>query len=296
MGLPDHPLVNCLRYTLEYLGLGNTLAPFPIRRESKPWRLDELPAAPEGYEIHPPDFVGVGTQKGGTSWWMDLIEQHPAVSKNLYQRKEMHYLSHFLENSFGTDEIQTYHAVFARPAGQICGEWTPNYVACPHAIVRLKQAAPDAKIMVMLRDPIARYESGFNHETKQRFGGIIGPKVRMNVVKRFAMRSEAVWYGMYGSQMEILLSQFPKEQIHVIQYEKCRTNPEEQIQRTYSFLGIDSTFEPTGIRTKINRQKRVVDRLSKEARKVLVSLYESDVRKLTELFPDAIDPTLWANE
>jgi len=292
MGLPDNALINVARCGLEYLGLGRRIAPFPVRREARPLRREEIPHDP-ALTIGPPDFVGVGEQKSGTSWWASLIEQHPEVVPNRLGRKEMHYLSHFLERNFGPEEIDTYHAIFARPNGKRCGEWTPNYMPNPQAIVRLKEAAPEARILVLLRNPIDRYESGFNHERKQRFGGIIGPRVRMEVVKEYALRAESIWNGMYGSQLEVVYRTFPKEQVLVLQYEACLARPEACIRRTYAFLGLDEAFRPEGADRKVNAQRRLRAALTDEARRILAEIYRPDVRRLIDLCPEAIDLSLW---
>ncbi len=295
MPAPDNPLMNVVRNTLEYLGLGNVLAPFPIRREARPWRASEIRNKP-GWQAAAPDYVGIGTQKSGTSWWASLIEQHPDVVPNYFDRKEMHYLTHFLERELTAEDIKTYHAVFARPQGKQCGEWTPNYLANPHAVLQLRKAAPEAKLLVLMRNPIDRYESGFNHERKQRFGGIIGPAVRMEVVKRYALRTESIWTGMYGAQLESIIGSagFPLSQILVLQYERCRAEPGEMIRRTYEFLGLDSGFEPRGVTRKVNEQRRIGGRLSEGTRKLLAEIYAADVKRLVELSDGVVDPGLWA--
>lgn len=293
MAAPDNPLVNRLRYLLEYFGLGRRIAPFPIRREARPWQRNEINVA-AGLEIAPPSYVGIGTQKSGTSWWASLIEQHPDVTPNWFGRKEMHYLSHFLDRALTDDEVTAYHAVFARPSGKQCGEWTPNYMANPHAIARLRETAPETKLLVMLRHPVERYESGFNHERKQRFGGVIGPSVRMEVVKEYALRTESVWNGMYGAQLGIVLDLFPREQVLVLQYERCSGEPEKWITETYRFLGLDDEFRPEGVGRVVNEQRRVTGGLSGEAKAMLTSVYRDDVCKLKSLCPNAIDCAHWA--
>lgn len=289
--MADHPFVNAVRYVLEFVGLG-AVAPFPIRRLARPWTRDELPPAGD-LEVAPPDFVGVGTQKSGTSWWTGLIEAHPGVAPNLFRRKEMHYLTHFFERSMTTGDIETYHAAFARPTGMLCGEWTPNYLASPYTIRRLEQAAPNAKVLVMFRDPVVRYESGFNHEFKQRFGGMLAPRVRASVIKRYALRKESIWNGMYGVQSEVLLRVVPRERLLVLQYEKCKAQPREMIARTYRFLGLDESFEPDGIERPVNVQRQVTDSLGEETRRMLGEIYRDDAQRLKAMFPDEIDLSLW---
>jgi len=294
MPVPDNRIVNTLRYASEYLGIGRWIAPFPIRREARTWKHDRFPVQ-SGEVVKPPDFVGVGTQKSGTSWWASLIEQHPAVVPNKYNRKEMHYLAHFLSKPMTDEDIRTYHSVFARPEGKICGEWTPNYMAQPQALVRLKQAAPDAKLLILLRNPVDRYESGFNHERKQRFGGIIGPSIRLEVIKQYALQAESIWNGMYASQLEIVSDLFPTEQVLTLQYEQCCSDPKHCLEKTYRFLGLDHDFQPQELRKSVNPQKRVTKKLSDELREVLKTIYRPQVRQLVQRYPNEIDLSLWSD-
>lgn len=292
MPVTDNSLINIVRYAMEYLGFGRWIAPFPIRREARIWRKSDIKVEP-GLLVAPPDFVGIGTPKSGTSWWASLIEEHPDVAPNRMNRKEMHYLSHFLERPLTPDAVENYHVVFARPNGKKCGEWTPNYMANPHAVLQLRKAAPDARIMVMLRNPVDRYESGFNHERKQRFGGVIGPGVRMEVLKEYALRTESVWYGMYAAQLEIVFATFPRDQVCVLQYEACSREPERFMRRTYEFLDLDPEFVPENVNRLMNKQRRLRKGLTKEARDVLKYVYRNDVRRLLELCGDDFDISFW---
>jgi len=294
MPVPDNRIVNTLRYAAEYLGFGRWIAPFPIRREARTWKHGRFPVQP-GELIKPPDFVGIGTQKSGTSWWASLIEQHPAVVPNKFNRKEMHYLAHFLNKPMTDDDIRTYHSAFARPTEKIGGEWTPNYMAQPHALVRLKQAAPQAKLLIILRNPVDRYESGFNHERKQRFGGIIGSQIRLEVIRQYALQAESIWNGMYASQLEIVNDLFPPRQVLILQYEQCAADPTRLLDKTYRFLDLDHEFRPQELRKTINRQKRVTRKLSEESREVLKTIYQPQVRRLVRQYPNEIDLSLWSD-
>jgi hypothetical protein len=37
------------------------------------------PEIPPGWYLAPPDFVGVGTMKSGTTWWWSVLKSHPDV-------------------------------------------------------------------------------------------------------------------------------------------------------------------------------------------------------------------------
>ena len=57
-------------------------------------------------------------------------------------------------------DARRYHAFFPRPVGGKAGEWTPRYMVDFWTPALLREAAPSAKILVMLRDPFERFCSG----------------------------------------------------------------------------------------------------------------------------------------
>ena len=75
---------------------------------------DFLPV-PDGYVVGPPDFVGIGFGKTGTTGWHQLLLQHQAVKPNRPDKKELAYFYHFGYNGISPDAIDTYHQAFAAP-------------------------------------------------------------------------------------------------------------------------------------------------------------------------------------
>jgi hypothetical protein len=118
------------------------------------------PGLAPGEVAGPPDFVGVGVQKGGTSWWFELILEHPGVYQRSGIPKERHYLSRFCIEPFGPSEVDAYRGWFPRAEGTITGEWTPDYFHYPWVPPLLAAAAPDTKILLLVRDPVERFRSG----------------------------------------------------------------------------------------------------------------------------------------
>jgi hypothetical protein len=66
-------------------------------------RLGLPPARPRGWVLGPPDFVGVGTQKSGTSWWYWLVCDHPQVTVGF--GKELHFFDPYVRREFGEDDV-----------------------------------------------------------------------------------------------------------------------------------------------------------------------------------------------
>jgi Sulfotransferase domain len=228
----------------------------------------------------PPDFVGIGAQKAGTTWWFDAICAHPDVYSRADIHKERHFFGRYATRPFGPAQCSLYHDWFPRPPGTLTGEWTPDYIHCPWAPPLLAEAAPDARLLVLLRDPVERFRSGIAHDLRDRGNLTV------------TTYQDAVARGLYHDALRRWAGYFPPEQFLILQYEHCRADPAGQLDRTYRFLGLEP-FVYEGIEKRVNVTAEAFD-LEEDVRRRLVELYESDVRVLSQCFPD-LDLTLWPN-
>src|SRR6185436_19353505 len=93
----------------------------------------------------PPDFVGVAAQKAGTTWWFDLITQHPAVRyPSTDHWKEARLFVDGYEPGAEDALVARYAGLFPRGPGELTGEWTPDYLHFAWVPELLAQAAPEA--------------------------------------------------------------------------------------------------------------------------------------------------------
>ena len=122
------------------------------------------PPRPRDWAIGPPDFVGVGVQRAGTTWWYRLLCDHPSIQRA--RGKEAHFFDGYFGREFSDSDVEAYHRLFPRPKGSLIGEWSPRYLHDFWTPALLRRAAPEAKILVLLRDPLQRYQSGLRHESR----------------------------------------------------------------------------------------------------------------------------------
>jgi Sulfotransferase family len=238
------------------------------------------PVLDPGEESGPPEFVGIGVQKAGTSWWYNMIMRHPGVSSRPSIHKERHFFTRFGAEPFGPSDIADYRAWFPRARGTITGEWTPAYFDSPWVPELMAQAAPEAKMMVILRDPIQRFRSGLSHQSRDE-----GDHVGSNQVR-------ALQRSLYSDSLRRWQSFFPPEQLLVLQYEVCAAHPVEQLGRTYEFLGLDPDYLPPNLSAKVNRTVTAKADLPEDARARLEELVAPDIATLSGLVPD-LDLSLW---
>ena len=180
-------------------------------------------------------------------------------------------------------DIERYHALFARPAGTISGEWTPSYMLDAWTPALLRQAAPEAQLLVLLRDPVERFRSGItlaeNHTT-------VGSTAR-------AAANAAFSRGLYADQLLRLWRVFPRDQVLVLQYERCVADAHAQLSRTFAFLGLGPDVPPgLDLARRVNQSRGPKVDLSPWQTDVLVRRYAPENERLAKLLPD-LDLALW---
>jgi hypothetical protein len=242
-------------------------------------------AVPEGWPVGPPDFVGVGAQRAGTSWWYQLIAAHPDVS---FHRGVHVKETHFFDDLQDVEEldaalVERYHRCFPRAPGTLVGEWTPRYMLDSWTPRQIASAAPDARILILLRDPVDRYASGFARSLRlARERGETPSEARIDL--------DQTARGLYNDQVRRVLHAFPREHVLILQYERCRVELEPELHRTHDFLGLAPGFLPVGERN-LPREPRERSTARSE-RERLARVFAPDVRALLEVAPE-IDPDLW---
>ena len=221
----------------------------------------------------------MGAQRSGTTWWYDLIASHPGVHDGV--AKELHFFHRYSQRAFTPADADVNASYFPRPSGTRAGDWSPGYLAHFWAPPCLREAAPEARVLVLLRDPVERYISGVGLQSETRRSGA-------------ASASAAFRLGLYGSQLEHLLRSFPPEQVLVLQFERCVKDPATELGRTYEFLGLDAAFSPPDLASPRNAARVAKPTIDDDHRRWLVEGYEREVAHVAELAP-TLDLALWSN-
>jgi hypothetical protein len=258
----------------------------------------------------PPDFIGVGALGSGTGWWHKLLLAHPEIRAPQGGRRALHHFDRFCAAEMTDADVAAYHAHFPRQDGTIAGEWTGRYLLDPWTPPLLKRAAPDAKLLVLLSDPIERYRATFADRLAKRTGD------------ETIFMADVVDRRSFATQLARLHRFFPPEQVLVLQFERCRRDPAGQYRRTLEFLGVrDTAFVPgrlTGRRTAAAlavarrlrlpeaTRRKLTERLAgrpdaaptaplwPDLEAALHTALDPQVEQLTAIVPD-LDLSLWPN-
>jgi hypothetical protein len=204
--------------------------------------------------------------------------------------KELHFFDGYFRRDFSKADISAYHEQFARPEGAIVGEWTPGYMHDFWTPPLLRRAAPDAKLLVLLRDPLARYQSGISHEMDRLRRHVWRPRYRGHV--RTMSVGDALSRSLYGRQLALLLEHFDRSQVLVLQYERCVADATTELRRTYEFLGVDGVDHLPASLTERSSWSHPQLRPSDVASEAAVAAIRADLATLKSVAPE-IDLELW---
>jgi hypothetical protein len=141
----------------------------------------------------------------------------------------------------------------------------------------LERLAPDAKVLVILRDPVERYCSGIGKDR-----GPAGVNHASEVAQFFR--------GFYGEQLA-RLAPYVEDRLLVLQYERCVRERQSQLERTFRFLGVEPV-EVANIDDVVGTS--TPRSISAERRALLVEAYRPDVAMLAARYPE-VDVSLWKN-
>lgn len=195
-----------------------------------------------------PAFLIIGTMRGGTSSLFKYLASHPDTAASL--RKEVNFFTRFWDK--GPD---WYRAHFPITRRRLAFEASPNYLFHPLAAIRAAQTVPDAKLIVLLREPTARARSHYDHMVRlgferRSFTRALEGESRLvhDALARFE-QDEHIWQppflrysyvsrGYYADQLDRWLSYFPAENFLILWSEDFFAKPLAALDTISEFLSI----------------------------------------------------------
>ena len=201
-----------------------------------------------------PDTFIVGTFKAGTSTLWRELDQHPQVFMS--EVKEPMFFGQDLTARYRRMSEDEYLALFkdARE-DQRAGEASPWYLYSTSAAREICDFSADARIIVMLRNPVDVMYSNhsqlvFNlREDLTNFGEALAAEEDRAAGRRIpadALRPEALLYRRsvrFPEQVSRYLECFGRERVHFIVFDDLARDPADVYRSTLEFLEVDPTFE-----------------------------------------------------
>jgi Sulfotransferase domain len=246
-----------------------------------------------------PDFLIIGAQRCGTTSLYRYLAQHPQVI-GAAPSKGVHYfdVNHGRSLRWYRAHFPTRRRRDRAGAGAVTGEASPYYVFHPHGPDRVRAAVPDARLILMLRDPVVRAFSQYQQEYARGFedaatfeealelepGRLAGERERMLADPGYdshALQHYAyVARGEYAPQLEAWRERFDATQLHVILAEEFFAEPAAVYGRVLEFLGLGMPASPPQFKA---YNARPAGGMADETRRRLAQRFAEPNRRLEEL-------------
>ncbi|MEO8597186.1 MAG: sulfotransferase [Candidatus Solibacter sp.] len=225
-----------------------------------------------------PNFFIAGAGKAGTTSLYHYLRQHPEIYMSPV--KEPCYFAPEIRAGAMDDATQRHVALQSKSLPEVLGdggavkahgwiaaEWedylrlfqgvtgekavgeaSAAYLWSETAAANIRARVPEAKILLILRDPAERAFSQYLHQVSV---GMTGASFREHLT-RCREHSGApcvsatfpfLEAGSYSAQVERFLASFPREQLRIYWYEEAWRNPGELLGDAFRFLEVDASFE-----------------------------------------------------
>jgi hypothetical protein len=208
-----------------------------------------------------PDFFVVGQAKSGTTALAEMLGQHEQI-----------FIPRIKEPAFFANELlgpehqgramgeRRYRKLFADARDdQLAADASTQYISSAEAAGKIAAVRPDARIIVLFRDPVSFVVSMHRQQVQNRYEpeadlgralALEEDRAQGRRVPKLAPRRSGLLYtrlARYAEQLARYEDAFPAEQILPLIYEEFRADNRGTLARIFAFLGVsdDVTITPS---------------------------------------------------
>lgn len=190
-----------------------------------------------------PSFLFIGPPRAGSSWFVEILREHPNVF--IPGNKGTFFFSKLYSRG-----LSWYEGFFPKhPRQAAIGEVCEDYLASPEALARIRAYRPTVRLICCLRNPYDRAISAWRFFARN---GLDQP----TLAAQAAQSPDVFVHGCYATQLGVVRSLFPDEQILIFCFEELLSSPERLARRLYEFIGVDPRFVAPSLHRRINARAR----------------------------------------
>lgn len=200
---------------------------------------DYEPARVEGL----PSFVVIGAQKSASTFLQEQMSQHPGIEIIAGEVRT------FEDPWYSPQTVTELPSLFEGPPSLVRGIKRPDYLGRPDVTERLARHIPDATLLVVLREPIARAVSAYYHYVRHSFAPLVPINDAFTALLDGGMKDhprapEILEYGLYGRHLRRLQERFGHDQLVIFDQRLLTRDPGPALRRAFTAVGVDPDFTP----------------------------------------------------
>lgn len=214
-----------------------------------------------------PTFFIVGAPKCGTTALSKYLNCHPDLF--IPELKELHFFDTDLKTPERAPTLEHYLSLFEPGMGKICGEGTTTYLYSKTAAQEIYQFNPDARIIIMLREPVEMMYSFHSQllyngssETVDDFQEAIAlesTRKEGNHIPDRCSEPSLLFYrdlAKFSEQVQRYLDIFGPDQVKILLFREFTENTAIAFRNILEFIGADPSFEMDFVRMNSNKKVR----------------------------------------
>lgn len=212
--------------------------------------------------MNKPNFFVIGAGRSGTTSLYHYLKQHPDVFMSPIKETNFFFYegeaarSRFMgslekKDHFPVVTMEDYLALFRRASGKkAIGEASPLYLHSPHAARRIKEFAPEAKLIAILRHPVDRaYSSYYMHVRERREPRTFEEAIRQEQagaedLSLMLPQSSYLRLGLYSRYLLHYFQLFNRTHLAVHLFDDLKADPQGLMRKLFRFLGVADDFVP----------------------------------------------------
>ena len=272
-----------------------------------------------------PNFIVAGAMKGGTcatraniarNKHQEVFVCNQAHKLKVFDRlceendKPLEYYTHMKQDApysgeidyFSNDKVyalgEDYYKAFFDVDKKIIGDISPNYMYLdenPETHKRMHALIPDCKIIFILRDPIKRAFSHWNHlaQLMPKWSKGLQEEEFYDTIIKFPEGHNSIRNrGLYHNNIVQYMELFGQENVKVYQQEALQANTRDTLTDIIRFAGAQKPMNNINMVNTHTRQ--YYQTIDERSHKFLQEFYADEVANLKKLLP-YLDFTLWNN-
>ncbi len=194
-----------------------------------------------------PNSYIIGAQKSGTTTLYNWLVQHPQISGHPLA-KDYPYFSDDLTWKEGKRRFHSF-VKDVQPSQMVLGG-EANAMYAPLGPQRMHATMPEAKLIAILREPVARCYSAYVYAVERllesrSFEQAFEEELRgYHYEPRDEAQRDYLAHGHYAGQLREVFRYYPKDRVKVILFEELKHEPLQVLDDLYSWLGVEQGFVP----------------------------------------------------
>lgn len=195
--------------------------------------------------VYPNSFI-IGVQKAGTTTLDDWLSQHPQVY--CYDSLKDVHLFGLLENDAIEKKLLQEPSVYKNEP--VVLQSAVNYIFYPEFLNAIKEYNANAKLIVIIRNPVDRAISAYSYfkkmlrEKRDIKEALIYEPAEVIPFSKDNNDFTYLEHGLYYRQIKACLDLFDPQQLLVLDYDEMVKQPEMLTKKIFTFLQVDTAFVP----------------------------------------------------